>query len=583
MAILSVRNLSYWYPDATEPTIRDISLEVQPGELVLLSGRSGCGKSTFLNCLKGLLPKLYGGRLEGQIEINGRDIFPLSVSSMATEVGLVMQDPDSQMCNLFVKDEVAFGIENLLVPREQCVLQVQQALDETNLSGLADRQVYQLSGGQKQRLAIASVLAMKTPLILLDEPAANLDNKSGREILQLVASLRSSGRTIILVQHELDEMADLADRLLILDKGEFIICEAPRTVFEHYGEHLTSDYGIGLPQVVSTALKTRSKFPFKELPLSPREFAAGIVNVWGAAAPAPQALPPTALPPPNQRPNIIEAEKITYTYPGMKIPAVLDATFSIPEGEVVALIGKNGSGKSTLARLLVGLLKQSTGNIRLEGKDLRRLSSHDVHGSTGYVFQYPEHQFLADSVEKEISYGLEVQCREKSEIDRLVSEIMKLLRLEYVAHRHPFSLSGGEKRRLSVATMMVIEPKLLILDEPTYGLDEGNLINLLGFLFARLRERGITIVFITHDLRLVAEYAERVLVMSEGRLIFEGKPSTMFCNSDMMNNAELLPPPVVETCAQLRDYGWPLPLEIATQEQFLNCLRSLAIGSQKEG
>jgi len=568
MSILSFHEVSYWYPGTKEPCLSGLNLSIEPGELVLLSGQSGCGKSTLLHCIKGLLPKLYGGRMAGRIEIDGRDTEPLTVIDMATEVGLVMQDPDTQLCNLFVRDEVAFGVENLLLPREQCLEQVQRAIDQVGLGELADRQVFQLSGGQKQRVAIASVLAMDTPIILLDEPTANLDNRSGREIFQLVAELRSQGKTILLIQHELDELAAVADRLVILSQGRIAASGAPRAVFSEYEDRLTMQYGVGLPQVVAAALKTRSVFPFERLPLSPAEFAAGVT-----AGPKPDASAQAqdeahaahAAP-------IIQAEALSYRYPGMKSPAILEASFQIQEGEVVAICGKNGSGKSTLARLLVGLLKPTSGIVRLGEKNIAKMSAHELHGSTGYVFQFPEDQFLTDAVDREIAYGLEVQQRDSAEIDRLVKEVMQLLRLDYVADRHPFSLSGGEKRRLSVATMMILEPRLLILDEPTYGLDEGNLINLLGFLFERLRARGITIAFITHDMRLVAEYAQRALVMSEGRLVFDGRPADLFRDAEKMQQCELLPPPIVELMRELEKKGWRLPDGVITLPQFVDCL-----------
>lgn len=571
MDMISVRGLKYWYPEAQNPTLDGIDFTVAAGQLVAITGRSGCGKSTLLHCLKGLLPKLYGGRLEGCIEINGRDIAPLSVSELAGLVGLVMQDPDTQLCNLFVKDEVAFGVENLLVPREQCLQQVHHALDVMELWDIAGRQVHQLSGGQKQRVAIASVLAMSPPVLLLDEPTANLDSKSGREILQQIARLKHLGHTVLIVQHDLDELISQADRLLILDHGKVVAFDSPRAVFSQYGERLTEDFGIGLPQIVSVALKTRTLFHFDQLPLTPQEFSDG-VQVTNEYAPALQSVSRPAQTEVAQD-VIVEAQQASFTYPAAKQPAVRNATFTIRRGEIVAIVGKNGSGKSTLARLIVGLLKPNVGNIHVVGQEARRKRAQPIYQSMGYVFQYPEHQFLSDTVESEIAYGLEVQHRPKDEIRSLVEEFMRLLRLEGAAERHPFNLSGGEKRRLSVATMMVIEPTLLILDEPTYGLDEGNLINLLGFLFDRLRERNITIIFITHDMRLVAEYAQRVLVMSQGEILFDGHPADLFLDHELMQRAELVPPPLVELVNELCHKGWTLPREIITLQQFLPCFQ----------
>jgi energy-coupling factor transport system ATP-binding protein len=432
-----------------------------------------------------------------------------------------------------------------------------------------DRPVYQLSGGQKQRVAIASVLAMNPPILLLDEPTANLDGKAGRDILQLIRQLQQSGRTILLVQHELDEAIHLADKLLIFDAGRIVAFGPPQDVLEQYGEQLVVKFGVGLPQVAAAALQLKDIVQFESLPLSIAEFAPA-VSPPVLEFPRSEVKPGT---PPQ--PHLIKVDELSYRYAGTGQPVLSNVSFSIPEGEVVAIVGKNGSGKSTLARLLVGLLKPSYGNIYLSGQSLKRLSRYEIHRSTGYVFQYPESQFLTDTVAKEIAYGLEVQQRPDSEISKIVEETLQLLGLEPFAEYHPFRLSGGEKRRLSVATMMVLEPRLLILDEPTYGLDEGNLANLIGYLFNRLREQGITIVFITHNMTLVAEQAQRVLVMQSGELVFDGTPATLFEDHELLSSAELLLPPIVELSARLRKQDWPISTDVITLNQFIKQFKTI--------
>jgi energy-coupling factor transport system ATP-binding protein len=485
------------------------------------------------------------------------------VAELATQVGLVMQDPETQLCNLYVQDEVAFGVENLLIPAEECSRRVQQALKDVALADLMDRPVYQLSGGQKQRVAIASVLAMNPPILLLDEPTANLDSKAGQEILQLISQLQQNGRTILLVQHELDDVIHRANKLLIFDAGRVVAFGPPQDILEQYGEQLVVKFGVGLPQIAAAALHLKDIVQFETLPLSTAEFAS-------AVPPPVSYLPSSEIKPVlTPQPHLIKVDELSYRYSGTDQPVLRNVSFSIPDGEVVAIVGKNGSGKSTLARLLVGLLKPSSGRIYLSGQSLSHLSRYEIHRSTGYVFQYPESQFLTDTVAKEIAYGLEVQQRPAIEISKIVEETLQLLGLERLAEYHPFRLSGGEKRRLSVATMMVLEPRLLILDEPTYGLDEGNLVNLIGYLFNRLRERRITIVFITHNMTLVAEQAQRVLVMESGELIFDGAPKALFEDHDLLNSAELLPPPIVELSSQLRKQGWPVSADVITLNQFI--------------
>jgi energy-coupling factor transporter ATP-binding protein EcfA2 len=570
--MIHVENLSYWYPQSKSPALKNISFRVEPGELILIAGPSGSGKSSLLHCLKGLIPKLYGGRLEGKIEIDGEDISYLSVAEIAKRIGLVMQDPESQFCNLFVRDEVAFGVENLKIDSMTCSQRVIQALNAVGLNQFADRAVTEISGGEKQKVAIASVLAMGVPAMLLDEPTANLDAKSGRDVLQFIGQLRQEGKTLVLVQHELDEMIHVADKLLIMQDGRVIDYGPPRELLQKFEYKLTSDHFVGLPQIAHAALDTQRWFSFESLPLSVAEFASFA-----------QVAPPGAMMEPvNHRDNlpeipavIVEAENIQFSYPNSKANAIKDISLIVHAGEVVAILGKNGSGKSTLARLMVGLLQPKKGTIKLGGRDVATLTRHEIHSLTGYVFQYPEQQFLTQSVAKEIAYGLEVQQRPPNEISQIVNETIQSLRLAGAENRHPFALSGGEKRRLSVATMLVLEPKLLILDEPTYGLDEGNLLNMIHFLFDQLQKKGVTIVFITHDLRLVAEYSQRVIVLYEGEKLYDGKPAELFNHDRLMKQTELIPPPISELVQALREKGYALPAGTITLDQFSQAVKDL--------
>jgi len=570
--MIVVEDLFYQYPRTKKHTLENVTFRVERGELVLVTGHSGSGKSTLLYCLKGLVPQLYGGKLDGRVEVGGEGLSQLSVADIAQRVGLVMQDPDAQFCNLFVRDEISFGVENLKLDPAVCLDHVQRALEAVNLTHMADKQVIELSGGEKQRVAIASVLAMDVPVLLLDEPAANLDAKSGREVLRFVSSLRDSGKTILLVQHELDEMIHAADKLLIMENGTVVDFGPPRTLIEKYDQHLTTKHNIGLPQIANAALRTRQWFHFERIPLSVEEFAA---QVNGPPNHKPVSLPDNAVEDNSQGQLVVDAEGVSYTYPRFEQPAVRDVSLEVSTGEVVAIVGKNGSGKSTLARLLVGLLKPETGVVRLGGTSVTKLERHRIHAMTGYVFQYPEHQFLADSVRNEIAYGLEVQGKSEQEIEQIVADAIASLKLSGMEARHPFTLSGGEKRRLSVATMLVLRPRLLILDEPTYGLDEGNLINLVRFLFEQLRARGITILFITHDMRLVAEHAERAVVMHEGRLVFDGKPVELFKDADLLERAELLAPPIVELTNALAERGFSLPAHTVTLDQFSQSIEAI--------
>jgi energy-coupling factor transport system ATP-binding protein len=354
-------------------------------------------------------------------------------------------------------------------------------------------------------------------------------------------------------------MIHVADKLLILERGEVLDYGPPRALIEKYGATLTSAHHIGLPQVTLAALGARRAFGSASLPLTVQEFASWVLKPPQHGAAQPRSPEVIGTGQALARPAVVDAEDVSYAYPRAVNQVVKKVSLRVQEGEVVAILGKNGSGKSTLARLLVGLLKPRQGVIRLGNRDVAQLRHHDIHRLSGYVFQYPEHQFLTNSVQDEIGYGLEVQSVPRAEQQRIIADVVASLGLAGLEARHPFTLSGGEKRRLSVATMLVLEPRLLILDEPTYGLDEGNVVNLVRLMFEQLRHRGITFLFITHDMRLVAEYADRALVMHHGELVFDGAPKDLFRDSALLERSELLAPPVVELTNTLAQRGLAVP------------------------
>lgn len=566
--MIAIENLSYTYPHAKSPALKSLNIQIDQGELVLITGASGSGKSTLFYCLKGLLPHQYGGTLKGRISVNGQDVGSMSIADIAKLVGLVMQDPEDQFCNLFVRDEVAFGVENLKLKPSICIELTLNALEVVGLEGMSDRIVVELSGGEKQKTAVASILAMDTPILLFDEPTANLDARSGREVLRFIASLCRGGKTILVIQHELDELIDCTDKLLVLEQGAVLDFGSPRVLIKKYENLLPNARSIGLPQITKAALATRQWIAFEQLPLNAQEFASQVEAPSGADTTSIEIYSTT--PPTDQNGNefIVEAEDINFSYPYSKETAIRNVSLKVRAGETIAIVGKTGSGKSTLARLLVGLLKPGNGIIKIGGMNVASVSEYQIQRQVGYVFQYPEHQFLADNVYDEIAYGLDVQGVPIEEREHIVKAIIQSIGLRELEDRHPFSLSGGEKRRLSVATMLVLNPKLLILDEPTYGLDESNVDKMMQLLFKQMRERDITIIFITHNMTLVAEHAERLLVIDQGEVVFAGEPTEAFTNRDLMEHARLLPPPIFMLAEELRRQGLPIPRYTITLRQF---------------
>lgn len=561
MALSSARHLidlagiTYTYEGEAQPVLRDVSLKVDDGEFVLILGPSGCGKSTLLHLLNGSVPHLLGGTLAGLAVICGKSVAETKVASFATDVGMVFQDPDAQIINTRVRDEVCFGLENLCRPIDEIMVRQQEALRFVGLGDFGDRSIFELSGGQKQRVSIAAVLAARPRLLVLDEPTANLDPAGMAEVFSVLARLnREHGTTIVMVEHRVDELADKVTRVVMMDRGTVVFDGSPRAAFSSrrviHSEEAdviptaswfpqVSEFAIELAQAAGAPLESDS------VPLSVEEAVALCDRVkpqMAPSAPEAAALPDSA--------PLLSISSMSFGY-GRKTPILRNVNLSLGSNRIVALLGRNGSGKTTLARMLVGINETPAGVIELNGRDIAKLGPREIAAEVGYVFQNPDHQFVTDRVDEEVAYGLRVRDFADTEVARRVDEVLSVVDLDRYRNRSPFSLSLGERRRLSVATMMVLEPKLLVLDEPTIGQDHERAQQLMG-LMSRLRERyGTTILMITHDVRLVAEWADRALVLRAGEIAFDGVPIRLFGKADLLESCGLLAPPIFEVSRQL--------------------------------
>lgn len=555
--VVSLAGVTYTYEGATTPVVSDVSLTVREGDFVLILGPSGCGKSTLLQMLNGTIPHTMKGTLSGDITVCGLPIATTRVASFATEVGMVFQDPDAQIINTRVRDEVCFGLENLCRPAAEILPAQAEALRFVGMGDFGDRSIFDLSGGQKQRVSVAAVLAARPRLLVLDEPTANLDPAGMAEIFAVLDRLnKEHGTTIVMVEHRVDELADRVSRVVMMDRGSIIFDGTPREAFAkrraaHSEEAETVPTSAWFPQASEFALALSDRLgeaPDKaRFPLSVDEavaWAAPLIGPQRAEVPASTAVAPPAAAP------IIAVSKLGFSYERSR-PILQDISFELNAGEMIALCGRNGSGKTTLARLLMHINTPPKGAIRIEGKDAASLSARDIASFIGYVFQNPDHQFVTEKVWDEVAYGLRVRDYAEHAVKQRVDEVLEIVDLGRYADRSPFALSLGERRRLSVATMLVLEPRILVLDEPTIGQDHERAQQLMG-LMARLRERHrTTILMITHDVRLVAEWADRAMVVSRGRLLFDGTPLGMFSDAGLLAEAGLLAPPIFEISRRL--------------------------------
>ncbi len=513
--MISIEGLTFYYADDERPALDGIDLAVADGEFVLVTGPSGGGKTSLARCLNGLIPHFYGGRLRGRVSVAGLDVSANATRNIATRVGMVFQDPENQLVTADVEREIAFGMENLALPRQEIAKRLEEALDTVGIAALRKRQLHELSGGEKQKVAIASVLALKPELLVLDEPTSELDPQGAEEVLSTVQRLNDElGITVVLVEHRLERVAHLVDRLIVLDGGRIIADGRPAQVMGRQYATLRRA-GVGLPPLVRLVHGLRDRgVAVDEVPLTVKEgrrLLRGAFSHAGGALPAEPAGEAAGAP-------VIETANLWYAY-HPPYAAVKGIDLSIGRGEFVAVMGRNAAGKTTLVKHFIGLLKPSRGRVLVNGLDTRQASVAELARQVGYVFQDPNDHLFAETVADEVASAL--KGLGFSDIDRRVRETLARFELERHAGQYPRFLSGGEKQRVALATVLAAEPRVLILDEPTRGMDQRLKDYLMRFLCA-YRSEGNTVIMVTHDVEIVAEYAQRVILMGEGRIVADG-------------------------------------------------------------
>lgn len=572
--IAELRNVSYTHWNHQEPTLKNVTLQLVRGTLSVLVGPGGCGKSTLCDLFNGRIPKLLGGELTGEVIIDGLDTAKVEVKELTKRVGSVSQDPETMFATLYVEDEIAFGPENLLVDADEIRQTVEELLDVTQLRPQRRNLVWQLSGGQVQKLGLATALAMKPSLIILDEPTANLDPIATRSVYELVLKLREQGMTILLVIRELDEFLSCADQVLLLQEGTLLTSGTPQEVLKTHGEAMFTSLGVWLPETTEIGLTLRNRHNIRmlDIPITVPETVALLQD--NHLLDQPLLLPARAEQPTVSQPELlVEAKNLSFRY-SEGTHALKNVSFNIHAGELLAIVGRNGAGKSTLAKLLVGLLKPQAGSLTLFDKPAAQWKVEDLANHIALVFQNPEHQFLTDKVWDEIDYSLLARNVTDLEVRKeTIQESLDRLGLEAVSDKHPFSLSAGMKRRLGVATMLVCRPRILLVDEPTYGQDKQMTQTLMRFM-EEIRTEGIAVVMITHDMRLVQEYAQRVIVMSEGQMLFDGQPQGLFNQDEILQAANLRKTVLHDLVSELTDRGVSISGEVRTTADLLAALTS---------
>lgn len=515
---LSVENISCRYRTREQPALDNISFTAGKGEIVLIAGTSGSGKTTLLRCINGLIPRSYQAELSGKILLNGKDFADQPLAQISQIVGTVLQDPERQILGAYVKNEVAFGLENQAVPREEMVERIDDTLSLLNISHLKEKETFSLSGGEKQKVVLAGVLIMEPSILALDEPLASLDPASAREALKMIRKLAVQGKTILIIEHRVEDVLSLnPDKVLLLEEG--------RITYQGSADGLlqAADYQavkLPAPVVISRAAKNP---PLKNYSTPPRANPEGD--------------------------PLVEFDRVSFHYENG--PTVIDdVSLSIREGDIIALLGPNGAGKTTLIKHAIGLLKPTAGKVLMEGRDSKKLSVAQMAQTVGYVFQSPSHMLFAPTVREELTFGPRNLNFSDEEIEQNITQALDVVGLLSEIDRAPLALSFGQQKRVTIASVLAMRSKILVMDEPTAGQDLANYMNFMDAVVGLRSGNGApeeeeysfsSIIFITHDVDLAVTHANRILLISDGQLEGDGPPEEVLADFELLRRCRVIP------------------------------------------
>ena len=523
---ISFNQFTFQYDAQAEATLKDISFDIAKGEKVLILGPSGSGKSTLAQCLNGIIPNIHKGQAQGQVRIDGQDIFKQSIYDKSQLVSTVLQDPDGQFIGLTVAEDLAFALENDCADQSEMKDKVALWVERLDLTSLLNHRPQDLSGGQKQRVSLAGVLIDESPILLFDEPLANLDPKSGQETIDLIDKIHKEvGATTIIIEHRLEDVLYRpVDRILLVNEGELLFNGSPD---ELLSSKLLLENGIREPLYVTV---------LRQLGFDTRR--AQNLSQLDALDLSDLALPDRILKDKRDSlsDSILKVEGLSVSY-GDNPAIIEDLFFSLKKGERLAIVGKNGAGKSTLAKALCGFVP-SQGKLTYKSQDISQDSIAERSERIGFVLQNPNQMISQTMIFDEVALGLRLRGIEEAEVEERVHEVLKTCGL-YSFRNWPISaLSFGQKKRVTIASILVLKPEIIILDEPTAGQDYKTYTDIMNFLDS-LQKQGHTIVMITHDMQLMLEYSDRCLVVVEGEIIADDKPVTILNQKDLLESANL--------------------------------------------
>jgi energy-coupling factor transport system ATP-binding protein len=524
-------DFSFRYDSLDKPTLKHINLRIEKGEKIVIIGPSGSGKSTLGQCLNGLIPHVIKGECSGRLLLNGQDSTSLELHQYTEQVGTVLQDTDSQFVGLSVGEDIAFALENQLMSNIDMYPLVKATAKMVELEELLTRSPHDLSGGQKQRVSLAGILVDEVDTLLFDEPLAALDPKTGRKTIEIIDQLhQETGKTIIIIEHRLEDVLHRSvDRVILMEQGAIV---ADMTPNELLASPLLESHGIREPLYLS-AIKS-AQCPLDELSQRDRLDKLSLTQLQPYFAHW-QADQPTRA---ERRDTLLSIDNLTYSYDGEK-NALESVSFDIQQGEFVSILGKNGSGKSTITKLIMGVITPDQGSIALNGQELSSLSIFERSQQIGVVMQNPNHMISHHMIFDEVAFGLRNKGLDESAVQQKVTEVLELCGLSKYRNWPIEALSYGQKKRVTIASILVLEPKLLILDEPTAGQDYRNYTAMLSFVKKLNEQLGITVIIISHDMHLVLEYTDRSIVISDSKLIADAPMTQVFSEPALLELANL--------------------------------------------
>ncbi len=583
--VVEVNGLSFVYPGAELKAIDNQSFEINMGEFVLVCGSSGSGKTTLAKCLNGIIPHLAIGDMYGEVKINGLNTAKVEINDLSTHIGMVFQNPEDQIFSIRVNDEVALGVECQGYKHEEIVKRVNYAMKKLRIEDIANRLTFSLSGGQKQKVSIASNLAIMPSIIILDDPTTDLDPISKQEVMDILQELKNeieldvagsdekSRMTFIVIEHELTDLMEFTDRVMVMHEGKIVFNGEPGKIFYENYDYL-DNIGVRIPDHIRLAkffMNQGLEYDKIKYPIKKKDVMDFAIDVLKNNKMSIHSIT-------YKDYKIMESEKVaeikdlSFRYQPLERMILKNISFDIYKGEFFAIVGHNGSGKSTLMKNLLGILKPTKGEVIINGQDTKEADISKLILDIGYVFQNPDNQLFCDTVRNEIEFGLKNNDYPQDEIDKLTERALDIVGLRDRQEDHPFALSRGQRQRLAVATMLVSNPKIIMLDEPTTGLDEKDLQGILKLMQELIDFYDGTLIMVTHDMEVVAKYATRVIVIDDGQIVLNDNPDEIFKNNvEKLESLKLKSTIIASMTTKLSEYGMPyIPCWDFFEEQIIN-------------